>query len=123
MSTTRKAFAPLSADIDDTSLENLARSKGVATMVKTPLQAEEGAQSTVHDPKPPEPIDPELIPTPRSQMKNLNIELPDYVWKELKIRAAHRGTTIKHVIMTSLKSEGFEIRQADMIEDGRRVQL
>lgn len=123
MSTTRKAFAPLSADIDDTSLEHLARSKGVATMVKTPPQAEEGAQAAVQAPKPAEPIDPELIPTPRSQMKNLNIELPDYVWKELKIRAAHRGTTIKHVIMTSLKSEGFEIRQADMIEDGRRDRL
>lgn len=123
MSTTRKAFAPLSADIDDTSLENLARSKGVATMVKTAPQAEEGAQAAVQPPTPATPIDPELIPTPRSQMKNLNIELPDYVWKELKIRAAHRGTTIKHVIMTSLKSEGFEIRQADMIEDGRRDRL
>jgi hypothetical protein len=123
MSTTRKAFAPLTADIDDTSLENLARSKGVATMVKTPSHAEEGAQAAAQAPKQAEPIDPELIPTPRSQMKNLNIELPDYVWRELKIRAAHRGTTIKHVIMTSLKSEGFEIRQADMIEDGRRDRL
>jgi hypothetical protein len=120
MSTTRKAFAPLTADIDDTSLENLARSKGVATMVKTAPQVEEGDQAPMETPKA-EPVDPDLVPTPRSQMKNLNIELPDYVWKELKIRAAHRGTTIKHVIMTSLKSEGFEIRQADMIEDGRRT--
>lgn len=117
MNTTRKPFIPLSADIDDTDLENLARSKGVATMVKSVPQAEESPAIYVRTP---EPVDPELIPTPRSQMKNLNIELPDYVWKELKIRAAHRGTTIKHVIMTSLKAEGFEIRQADMIEDGRQ---
>lgn len=53
-------------------------------------------------------------------MKNFSIEIPDYVWKELKLRAAHRGTTIKHVILHSLKFEGFEIRNADMIEDGRR---
>lgn len=123
MSTTRKPFIPLTADIDDTSLENLARNKGVATMVKTPPAAEEGMQAVVQASKAPEPVDPELVPTPRSQMKNLNIELPDYVWRELKVRAAHRGTTIKHVIMTSLRAEGFDIRQADMIEDGRRDRL
>jgi hypothetical protein len=120
MSSTRKPFIPLSADID-ANLEDLARAKGVATMVKTPPKTEAAPEVLVM--KPPEPVDPESIPTPRSQMKNLNIELPDYVWKELKIRAAHRGTTIKHVIMTSLKAEGFEIRQADMIEDGRRDRL
>lgn len=112
MKADRKPFMDLSADIDDARLERLAQDKGVATMVK-PVPEQE-AQVT------PEPVlDPESIPTPRSEMKNLNIEIPAYVWTELKVRAAHRGTTIRHVIMTSLAAEGFEIRSADMFEDGR----
>lgn len=117
MNSTRKPFIPLTADMD-ASLEDLARNKGVATMVKAAPQAAEEIQPRIV--AAPEPVDPDLIPTPRSRMKNLNMEIPDYVWTELKVRAAHRGTTIKHVIMTSLRAEGFEIRQADMIEDGRQ---
>lgn len=114
MKAERKPFVDLSADIDDTRLERLAQEKGVATMVKTAPQPEQGAEVS------PEPVlDPESSPTPRSKMKNLNIEIPAYVWTELKVRAAHCGTTIRHVIMTSLVSEGFEIRPADMFEDGR----
>lgn len=111
----RKAFIAVDADIDD-RLERLAQEKGVATMV-TPDEVGQGAEASPRKPKP--KIDPESIPTPRSQMKNVNIEIPDYVWKEMKVRAAHRGTTLKHVVMTSLKEVGFEIRDADMIEDGR----
>lgn len=110
----RKAFIALDAELDE-RLERLADAKGVSSLVKP--GSDPGAGGTRHAP---EPVDPETIPTPRSRMKNVNIEIPDYVWKELKIRAAHRSTTIKHVIMTSLQAEGFDIRNADMIEDGRR---
>lgn len=113
----RKPFLALDVDIDDSRLERLAEQKGVATLVKRAQETDEGATLT----RKPEPVvDPETIPTPRNRMKNFSIEIPDYVWKELKVRAAHRGTTIKHVIMTSLRAEGFDIRNADMIEDGRR---
>ncbi len=111
----RKAFIGVDADIDE-RLERLAQDKGVATMV-TPEEAGQGADAGVRKTKP--KVDPESIPTPRSQMRNVNIEIPDYVWRELKVRAAHRGTTLRHVIMTSLKEVGFDIRNADMIEDGR----
>lgn len=48
------------------------------------------------------------------------VDVPDYVRTEMKVRAAHRGTSIQHVIMTGLLALGFEIRKADMVEDGRR---
>ena len=116
MNNSRKPFLALDADIDS-RLERLAEEKGVATMVKPSDQAGEGGRVALKaEPK----VDPESIPTPRAHMKNFSIEIPDYVWRELKLRAFHRGTPIKHVIMTSLKAEGFEIRNADMIEDGRR---
>lgn len=111
----RKPFRALDVEIDDSRLERLAEQKGVATMVKPGSEAGEETKAA-RKPK----VDPESLPTPAAQMKNFSIEIPDYVWKELKVRAAHRGVTIKHVIMESLRREGFEIRKADMIEDGRR---
>lgn len=115
MSNQRKPFLALDADIDDTRLERLAEEKGVATMVKSASGAGEGATKVAAA-----LADPDSIPTPRSQMKNFSIEIPEYVWKALKLRSVHRGITVKHVIMTALRGDGLEIRNADMIEDGRR---
>ena len=54
-------------------------------------------------------------------MKTVNLELPDYVWTELKIRSAHRQTSVRHIIMTALKGDGISIADVDMVEDGRRA--
>ena len=54
-------------------------------------------------------------------MKSLNLELPGYVWTDLKIRAAQRQTSLKHVVMTALVKDGITIQDVDMIEDGRRI--
>lgn len=67
--------------------------------------------------KPPE----DLMPTPRARMKSLNVELPDYVWVELKSRAAREMVCVRHVIMTLLQDAGIAVAEADMIEDGRRL--
>lgn len=63
----------------------------------------------------------EAGPTPRARMKPLNVELPDYVWIELKSRAAREMVCVRHVIMTLLQDAGIAIAEADMIEDGRRL--
>lgn len=59
--------------------------------------------------------------TPRSRMKSLNVELPDYVWVELKSRAAREMVSVRHIIMSLLKDAGIDIISADLIEDGRRL--
>lgn len=117
----RKPFISVDADIDE-RLERLAGEKGVATLIKPANEQGEGLkQQHAQSAAKPEPaVDPATVPTPRTQMQSVKIEIPDYVYTELRVRAAHRRTTIKHVIMTSLRLEGFEIREADMIEDGRR---
>lgn len=61
------------------------------------------------------------VPTPRSRMKSLNVELPDYVWVELKSRAAREMVSVRHVIMTLLDEAGIDIAAVDLIEDGRRL--
>ena len=59
--------------------------------------------------------------TPRARMKPLNIEVPDYAWIAIKMRAAQQMVSVRHIIMSALKADGIEIKAADMIEDGRRL--
>ena len=59
--------------------------------------------------------------TPRVRMKTLNIEVPDYAWIAIKMRAAQEMVSVRHVIMLALKADGIEINDADMVEDGRRL--
>ena len=54
-------------------------------------------------------------------MKSVNIDLPDYVWIDLKIRAARLQTSVRHIVMTALKADGIQIAEIDLVEDGRRL--
>lgn len=116
MKPTRAPFAPIAPDIDDQKLEQLAAEKGVGALVK-PVANGRGEAPHNAAAKPVAAADP----TPRSEMKSLNLELPVYVWTELKIRAAQQQTSLKHVVMTALVKDGVTIKDADMIEDGRRI--
>ena len=125
MKTERAPFMPLDPDIDDDKIERLAREKGVGTFER-PRKDEKGASpvaaikveetAAIVAASPAE----EGEPTPRSRMKTLNLELPDYVWTELKIRAARRQTSLRHVVMAALVKDEVTIADVDMIEDGRR---
>jgi formate-dependent phosphoribosylglycinamide formyltransferase (GAR transformylase) len=110
---------PVSDDIDDSKLERLAAEKGVGTIVKPVANgAGEGKLLTTTKPELEKAAD---TGTPRGEMKSLNLELPGYVWTELKIRAAQRQTSLKHVVMSAMVRDGISIQPADMIEDGRRL--
>lgn len=132
----RTAFMPVTSDIDDDELERLARDKGVGAMVKASdaqpppePKAGQGAMPAASRTAPPatrpapraEAKPPEHEPTPRSRMKTVNLELPDYVWTDLKIRAAHAQTSVRHIVMAALQAHGVTIADVDMVEDGRRL--
>jgi hypothetical protein len=125
----RPPFMPVTPDIDDTELERLAAGKGVGALVK-PTDAPPRAAEVAAVPQPVAPtpvLEPRTrlaagpIATPRSRMKSINLELPDYVWTDLKIRAAHAQTSVRHIVMAALRANGIVISDADMIEDGRRL--
>ena len=119
MKPTRAPFMPVSDDIDDSKLERLAAEKGVGTIVKPVANGTgEGKLRTTTKPELEKAAD---TGTPRGDMKSLNLELPGYVWTELKIRAAQRQTSLKHVVMSAMVRDGITIQPADMIEDGRRL--
>ena len=84
----------------------LAPDKGVGTMITPAHSSNAGAGGKAAASEAPSTRrvgGPQ--PTPRSPMKAVNLELPDYVWTELKIRAAHRQTSVRHVVMTALKEQ------------------
>jgi len=112
---TRIPFAPITPDIDDDRLERLAAEKGVGALVKPDINNGAGAESRTAA------TATVVAGTPRSEMKSLNLELPGYVWTDLKIRAAQRQTSLKHVVMSALVKDGITINEEDMIEDGRRL--
>jgi hypothetical protein len=120
----RAPFMPVTPDIDDAALESLAREKGVGALVK-PVANRAGEAPRVDAKAAPQTdtaqVSGEPQPTPRSRMKAVNIELPDYAWTDLKIRAAKEQVSVRHIIMTALKAQGIEISDVDMVEDGRRL--
>lgn len=119
----RAPFLPLKSDIDDDRLERLAREKGVGTMARPP-KGEQGTAGPRAIQAPAPTVIASTNPTgatPRSRMKTVNLELPDYVWTELKIQAVQQQTSLRHVVMAALKRAGVTIADVDMVEDGRRL--
>lgn len=119
MKTERAPFMSITPDVDDDKLEKLAAEKGVGALVK-PVANGAGMERPVAASKPKAEKEADAG-TPRSELKSLNLELPAYVWIELKIRAAQEQTSLKHVVMKALRKDGVTIRDVDMIEDGRRI--
>lgn len=126
----RAPFMPVTPDVDDSELERLAAEKGVSALVKPTDQTARAGEGSVTPETPvPQPSARERKvvtnvatgATPRDRMKTVNLELPDYVWTDLKIRAAHAQTSVRHIVMMALKANGIMITEADMIEDGRRL--
>lgn len=127
----KPAFQSVELDLIDQRLESQAAEKGIPTLVDPkpepppppPMDAALAAVRTIGKaPKPARQERPAAATgTPRARMKALNIEVPDYAWIELKMRAAREMVSVRHVIMSALKASGIEIKEADMVEDGRRL--
>jgi hypothetical protein len=124
----RPAFQSVELDDPiDARLEAKAAEKGIPTLVTPraePSKPEEPLILVQHAAPSPrrQGREPERgQSTPRSRMKGLKIELPDYVWIALKIQAAEEMVSLRHLIMTALRAQGISINDADMVEDGRRL--
>jgi hypothetical protein len=123
----RPAFQSVEIDLIDQRLDVQAAEKGIPTLVTPKPEPIEAAADTVG------PRSTKVVParmsgtpatvqsTPRARMKTLNLEVPDYAWIAIKMRAAQDMVSVRHIIMLALKASGIEIRDADMIEDGRRL--
>lgn len=94
----RSIAVPL--DVDDVALEAVNARLGVPTLTRPVATAE------------PPPL--------RAALEKLTIEVPTYLSDAIKREALDRRTTARHVVMTALKAQGFEVHDADLVADGRR---
>jgi hypothetical protein len=122
----RPAFQSIELDPIDARLEARAAQKGIPTLVtqkaEPPAEVQPPATAAASEvPVPPKAgRGPAKEATPRSRMKGLKIELPDYAWVELKKRTAEEMVSLRYFIMEALRAKGIPINEVDMIEDGRR---
>lgn len=114
--TNRPAFQSVELDTVDLRLETKAAEKGIPTLV-SPATAEMPVIARRKRNRAGDAAES----TPRSRMKPLNVEVPDYAWVAIKTRAAQEMVSLRHVILSALRANGIEIRDADMVEDGRRL--
>lgn len=125
--TIRPAFQSVELDPIDVRLEAKAAEKSIPTLVTPKAEPTTSEEPATRVEKPAIPVrkaakvNKSAQSTPRSRMKALKIELPDYVWVELKKQAAVEMVSLRHVIMSMLRSQGISINDADMVEDGRRL--
>lgn len=104
------AFRPIAAplDVDDAALDRVNSSLGVPTLTKPVANKKQSAAvaAVAHD--------------VRTPLEKLTVEIPSYVMDAVKRVALDRRTTVRHVILSALKAEGFEVADADLVPDGRR---
>jgi hypothetical protein len=58
------------------------------------------------------------VPRP---LKPLKLMVPDYLFRELTVRAAESSVTKKYLILKALQDAGFTVESEDLEEDGRRL--
>ena len=124
----RPAFQAVELDpieLIDLKLEAKAAEKGIPTLVAPraePIVADDQSAPPVEELTPParKPAKQSLKQaTPRSRMKAFRVDVPDYTWIAMKKRAAEQMVSLKHIVMTALRAQGFPIDDADMAEEGR----
>jgi len=64
--------------------------------------------------------DVEKIAAPRRK-RPMSLEMPDYLARALKIKAASNAVTVRHLILSALHETGYHVEPEDLEEDGRRL--
>ncbi len=69
--------------------------------------------SATHIQPPPEPV-------PKAPLTSVRFDAPDYLDRELSIKAAEQGVTKTYLILKALGDAGYRLDDADLIKDRRR---
>jgi len=65
-------------------------------------------------------IAPKEAPPPVAPLVSVRYDSPDYLDKELSIRAAELGVTKTYLILQALGKAGYRLEEADLVKDRRR---
>ncbi|MEO0722777.1 MAG: hypothetical protein AAFY43_11595, partial [Pseudomonadota bacterium] len=65
---------------------------------------------------------PARRPKPQSARKRpLSLEVPYYLARELKIKAATDAVTVRYLVLSALSAAGYRVDDDELEEDGRRL--
>lgn len=60
-------------------------------------------------------------PKPKAPLVSVRFDAPDYLDKDLSIRAAEQGVTKTYLILQALGNSGFRLDEIDLVKDRRRL--
>jgi hypothetical protein len=120
MSDTRPAsvipIQPIDFDVAERVTETFAKQRNIPTMAFPLTSSGEGQGTTP-------PVTPQVVavePAPRSEMRRMSLDLPSYVFDDIRQRALDGKCSARFVILKALRSAGIHIKEDDMAVDGRR---
>lgn len=127
MSKPSVVIQPIDFDVATRAVEKFSQERQIPSMVFPETAAGQGvgagedrpALASVSASYPFEPLAVAPI-RDRRTMKRIPVELPAYVFDDIKRRALDGDCSARHIIMKALRSYGVHIADDDMPEDGRR---
>lgn len=60
------------------------------------------------------------LPTPTAPLVSVRFDCPDYLDKELSVKAAEQGVTKTYLILHALGMAGYRMDAVDLVKDRRR---
>lgn len=60
-------------------------------------------------------------PSPTAPLVSVRFDAPDYLDKELSVKAAEQGVTKTYLILQALGMAGYRMDEVDLIKDRRRL--
>ena len=67
------------------------------------------------------PIPAAPAPKPIAPLVSVRFDCPDYLDKELSVKAAEQGVTKTYLIVQALGSAGYRLAEVDLVKDRRRL--
>ncbi|MEO0729178.1 MAG: hypothetical protein AAFY64_02210 [Pseudomonadota bacterium] len=109
----RKRIPTLTMDATEQAPELKSEKLGGA---RNPQMAAQSAPSGTPEPEPAHHPKPET-----ARRRPLSIEVPDYLARELKVKAATEAVTVRFLVLKALSEAGYRVDDDELEEDGRRL--
>lgn len=127
MSTAAPDFLAIEIDALDDKLAETAMRKRIPSLnlqrpeASTDLNEGTSDDRSVQQPDRPKDPRPTRRPEQTSRRRPLSLEVPDYLARELKVKAASDAVTVRFLVLSALAEAGYRIDQDELEEDGRRL--
>lgn len=127
MSTAAPDFLAIEIDALDDKLAETAMRKRIPSLNLQRPEAStdryEGSSDDLSVQQPDRPKDPRPTrrPSQTGRRRPLSLEVPDYLARELKVKAASDAVTVRFLVLSALGEAGYRIDQDELEEDGRRL--